>query len=357
MTDPTSTTAKPRVHLSLEEFLPLMLCATGALGILPFAIVRFMQGEWLIGLVDTIIVAGFALLGMVVLQSRRVRLVSVCITILGILGTLTTIYLKGPQQLYWAYPALVIAYYLLRPAEAVAATIVIVTTLLPILWSRIDHFTMTTMLVSLIMTAIFAYAFASLTRGQRKQLMNLATRDPLTGAGNRRALTQKIQDVIAVFERSGAPASLVLLDLDHFKAVNDEYGHGAGDQILVQLTDILNLRIRMTDSLYRIGGEEFVIVIEGQNLERASRLAEQLRTLVEANELIPNRGVTISLGVAELQNGENADDWLGRADAALYAAKRAGRNATRIAREKHEACALPPASAIGAQEPVGLGRS
>lgn len=331
---------KTRFHLTLEEVLPMLLCATGALGIAPFAVIRFANGEWLIGIVDTLIVAGFTMLGVFVWRSRRVRLASVCITVLGILGTLTTIHLKGPQQLYWAYPTVVIAYYLVRPAEAVAATLVVLATLFVLLRDTVDLFTMTTVLISLTMTAVFAYGFATLTRGQRRQLVNLATRDPLTGAGNRRALTHKLDEVIAMFERSALPASLVILDLDHFKKVNDDFGHRTGDRILVQVTEILNLRIRATDSLYRIGGEEFVIVVEGQDLERASRLAEQLRTLVEANELIPKRGVTISLGVAELKSGETGEDWLARADEALYAAKRAGRNATHVAQPEGIATAV-----------------
>jgi len=341
VSDQQSANSAPRVHLSLEEFLPLMLSAAGALGILPFAIIRFVSGEWLIGILDAGIVTGFTVLGIFVLRSRRVRAASVCITVLGLLGTLLTVYLKGPQQMYWAYPALVIAYYLLRPVEAVAASLVMVLALAPLLRSSVDTFPMTTMLISLFMTAVFAYAFATLTAGQRRQLMNLATRDPLTGAGNRRALNHKISDVLASYDRTGLPVSLVLLDLDRFKEINDDYGHGAGDRILVQLTEILNLRIRATDSLYRIGGEEFLIVAEGQDLERASRLAEQLRTLVEANELIPERNVTISLGVAELEAGESGEHWLGRADQALYAAKRAGRNLTRAAGGNGGTAALP----------------
>ena len=91
-----------------------------------------------------------------------------------------------------------------------------------------------------------------------------------------------------------------------------------------------NLRIRVTDSLYRIGGEEFVVVLEGADLQHAAHLAEQLRTLVNANELVPSPSVTISLGVAELKRDESPNDWLHRADGALYKAKEAGRNSTSI---------------------------
>lgn len=320
-----------RGHLTLEEFLPLMLCAAGALGILPFAVIRFINQEWLIGILDALIVAGFATLGMFVLRSRRVRFASVCITLLCFTGYLGTLYMMGPQQLLWAYPALVVAYYLLKPEEAVAVTGITIVATVPAIYGDVELFRTVTVLVTMSMTSIFAYAFAALTRSQRRQLMNLATCDPLTGAGNRRALQQKLTEVIAAHERTSTPASLIILDLDHFKAINDEFGHGVGDQILVRLTEIVRLRIRVTDSLYRIGGEEFVIVVEGQSIERASRLAEQLRTLVEANELAPERDVTISLGVAQLDSGESAESWLERADEALYDAKRGGRNLTRVA--------------------------
>jgi diguanylate cyclase (GGDEF)-like protein len=124
---------------------------------------------------------------------------------------------------------------------------------------------------------------------------------------------------------------MLLLDLDHFKKVNDLHGHAVGDQILKRVTEIINLRIRVTDSLYRIGGEEFVVVLESQDATRAAHLAEQLRTLIQANELVPDRPVTISLGVAELTEDETASSWIGRADEALYRAKRSGRNTTSIA--------------------------
>ncbi|MGB5347876.1 MAG: GGDEF domain-containing protein [Woeseia sp.] len=324
------TSPGARSRLSLAEFLPLMLCAAGAMGVLPFAIIRFINQQWWVGALDTAIVAGFLTLGMFVLRSRRVRFASISITVLCLLGYLATLYMIGSSQLYWGYPSLVVAYYLLKPEEAVAATGLTLLAMVPILSTQVDVFAIATVSITMIMTSVFAYAFAALTRSQQQQLMDLATCDPLTGAGNRRALTQKMSEVISNRARKSAPASLIILDLDHFKAINDDFGHGVGDQILVRLAEIINLRIRVTDSLYRIGGEEFVIVVDGQNIERATRLAEQLRTLVEANELAPEREVTISLGVAELHEGETGEDWLRRADDALYAAKRGGRNLTRV---------------------------
>lgn len=321
----------PDVRDTIAEYLPLILSAAGALGVAPFAVMRWMNQDWIIAAVDTIIVVGFIFLGVYVYRTRRVRATSIAIAILSVGGTILTVYLRGPQQVYWAFPALMASFYLLKPREAVALTLTMTAFLMPQLLRVADTFTATTVTITILVTTAFAYAFSVINNRQQRQLVRQATRDPLTGAGNRRALEQKLTALIAAFQRNRTPASLILIDLDHFKTVNDDHGHATGDQILQRITQIVNLRTRVTDSLYRIGGEEFILVVDGQNIERASQLAEQLRTLVEVNELIPGRCVTISAGVAELRRNETIASWIMRADDALYRAKRAGRNRTRLA--------------------------
>ena len=322
--------SQPRRKRRVETFLPLILSAAGALGVLPFTILRFMQGDWVAAFVDAVIVVGFVALGTYVYRTHRVRAASIAIAILCIGGVMTTVYVNGPQQVYWAFPALMAVFYLIRPREAVAGAIVTVVSILPVLLPGTDSHETTTILITIVVMSAFAFAFSLITNRQREQLLQLATKDPLTGAGNRRGLDAKLTDVVNAFNRSATPASLVLIDLDHFKAVNDAYGHAVGDHILKSVTELINLRIRVTDSLYRVGGEEFVVVLEGADLHRAAHLAEQLRTLVDANELVPDHAVTISLGVAELKSGEIPNDWLHRADEALYRAKDAGRNSTSL---------------------------
>ena len=248
------------------------------------------------------------------------------------MGVLSTVYLKGSGQVFWAYPAFIAAFYLLTPREALLLTLATILALVPPLVNELGPLQLATILITMLVTASFAYAFALLTRVQRQKLVKLATRDPLTNTGNRRALDDKLAGVIAARKRSATLASMLIIDLDHFKSVSDAYGHAAGDQILIRLTEIIKLRIRITDSLHRVGGEEFVVLIEGQNIDNASQLAEQLRTLVEVNELAPKQAVTISIGVAELHDGETCEEWMCRADDALYEAKRAGRNTTSLAK-------------------------
>jgi len=315
---------------TIEAYLPLMLSAVGALGVLPFAILRFIQQQWLAAAIDSIIVCGFLTLGSYVYRTHRVRAASIAIAILCMSGVITTVYVIGPHQVFWVFPAIMAVFYLVGPREAIVSTIVTVALLMPALLRSSDSQATTTILITILVTGTFALAFSLITSRQRQQLLVLATKDPLTGAGNRRGLDAKLTDVVNAYQRTGTISSLVLIDLDHFKKVNDIHGHAVGDQILKSVTEIINLRIRVTDSLYRIGGEEFVVVLEGADLDRAVHLAEQLRLLVDANELVPDHAVTISLGVAEIRDGESGNDWLHRADEALYQAKDAGRNSTSV---------------------------
>lgn len=315
----------------VELFLPLILSAAGAFGVLPFAIIRYLNGDWLIAAIDTLIIIGFMLLGSFVYRTQRVRFASIAISSLCIIGVISSVYASGIDRIVWAYPALMAIFYLMKPREAVGMTVLLVLFLLPELLPTADAFKTATLLITIIVMSSFAYAFSFMTNRQRELLIQLATKDPLTGSGNRRAFEDKLASVAAQMQRNKSPASLIIIDLDHFKAVNDRHGHAVGDQILCSVTDIINLRIRVTDSLYRIGGEEFVVVLDGQDLARADHLAEQLRTLVEANELASDQLVTISLGVAELRENESTGDWLQRADDALYQSKRKGRNTTSCA--------------------------
>jgi diguanylate cyclase (GGDEF)-like protein len=255
------------------------------------------------------------------------------------------VYASGISQVLWAYPAVMAIFYLLRPLEAVSLVFFMLLGLLPKLVLNTSVFATTAITTTLVLIGAFAYSFAAVASRQRELLMKLATRDPLTGAGNRRALENKLDEIVAAYQRFPASSSLLIMDLDYFKEVNDRHGHAKGDEILQRITEIVNLRIRVTDSMYRIGGEEFVVVAEHQNLAKAEHLAEQLRTLVEANELVPDRTVTISLGVAEFCAGESSSEWLGRADDALYAAKRKGRNTTALAKPNAAKIYSVPSSA------------
>lgn len=318
-------------RLSSEETLPLMLSATGAIGVLPLAIVRLRQGDWIIGVFDLLIVICMAGLGLYVWRTHRVRMASILLAGLCAIGVVITVHLKGPVQIFWAYPTVLAVFFLLLPREAVITCALMILGLVPALLGKIEGITVSSVLITLLLTNAFAYAFAVLTTDQRDQLLRLATRDPLTGAGNRRALDERITDSIATHQRTQVDLSLLLFDIDHFKRINDEHGHDVGDDVLVRVTELVSQRIRMTDKLFRIGGEEFVILVEGDVGTVAAPLAEELRVLIENSSMPANCAVTMSIGVAQFVAGEAQRNWLRRTDEALYAAKNNGRNQVSIA--------------------------
>ncbi|MEI7611602.1 MAG: diguanylate cyclase [Betaproteobacteria bacterium] len=158
------------------------------------------------------------------------------------------------------------------------------------------------------------------------QLRDLAEIDSLTHISNRRKLDQFLDNEMHRANRFGHPLSLIMLDLDHFKQVNDRHGHGVGDEVLKSVARLVSDSVRDVDLFARYGGEEFVIVCTETDLKGACVLAEKIRQTVENHAFNPVEQVTISLGVAEFMPGESMDSVLKRADEGLYEAKNKGRN-------------------------------
>ena len=164
---------------------------------------------------------------------------------------------------------------------------------------------------------------------QHRQALHTAYRDPLTGAYNRRAFDDHLAHEVAAAQRNGTPLSLVVIDIDHFKSVNDQLGHLAGDRALQSLARTADETMRGADLLYRYGGEEFVLLLNNADLEGARLFAERLRHELEWREHDLGEGtlkMTASFGVATLEAGEDGDALFAKADSALYRAKEGGRN-------------------------------
>lgn len=158
------------------------------------------------------------------------------------------------------------------------------------------------------------------------QLRALVERDPLTNAHNRRSLQAMLDTEIRRVRRYGTPLSLIMFDVDHFKQVNDEYGHQAGDSVLVAVADLVREELRGPDRLGRWGGEEFVVVAPSTGHHRAGVLAERLRTRIAGARFEHGARVTCSFGVCEYRDDEDVDAFIRRADDLMYLAKRRGRN-------------------------------
>jgi len=161
-----------------------------------------------------------------------------------------------------------------------------------------------------------------------------ALRDPLTGAGNRIAMEQSLIRETEIARRQQQPLSALMLDIDHFKEINDTHGHATGDEVLKAVADAIKDRLRNIDQVFRFGGEEFLIVLTNTGRESAALVGERLRTAaLQLTYPVNGRPVdlTVSLGCSTLLPGESPDSLVRRADTALYAAKRQGRNRLEMA--------------------------
>jgi diguanylate cyclase (GGDEF)-like protein len=182
--------------------------------------------------------------------------------------------------------------------------------------------------------AIYAFAILTTTIGMvlmatdrlRGELEHLATHDSLTGALNRRALIEAAELELARCRRNHGIMALLMIDLDHFKAINDTHGHPVGDRVLVDFVARVKNLLRQPDRFGRFGGEEFVALLPETPLNEARLVAERLRAMIEANTAdLPRCTVSIGVSVSRLDDA-GLDNIITRADAALYQAKRAGRN-------------------------------
>jgi diguanylate cyclase (GGDEF)-like protein/PAS domain S-box-containing protein len=161
------------------------------------------------------------------------------------------------------------------------------------------------------------------------ELKRLAVTDAVTGVWNRRHGEELLAAEMSDARETGRPLSLLMLDIDHFKSINDRYGHQAGDHVLIDISHRLQASLPSTDMVARWGGEEFVVLLRGCHVADAMALAEKIRARISDAEFDDAGPATVSIGVAELTADDDLDSWLARADEALYKAKRSGRNAVR----------------------------
>lgn len=163
-----------------------------------------------------------------------------------------------------------------------------------------------------------------------EELLQASQTDPLTRAANRRKLMESLEEHFAAFQRYGHPLSLIMFDIDHFKALNDRLGHLAGDEVLQALCDSCRALLRENDILARFGGEEFIVILPSTSLPQAVTTAQRIRTEVPETAACTTgeeKRITLSLGVSTLlQQDRNHEDILQRVDQALYRAKNQGRN-------------------------------
>jgi len=308
------------------------LMVIGSFVLWPFAIYHFVAGNVFM----MTIVGGLALLATAnsVQIRRKEAAPPLQMLITSVLTTVTALLAAFDMKLdgiFWVYPALVFNYSLVGTRVAVWLNITLCLSVWYLagswavwpLWPRI--------VVTMAATGFFSHIFSSNIDRQKQALVTLATIDPLTGVHNRHELQLELMKACGQQTRLGTPVTLLVLDIDFFKKINDTYGHIKGDEVLVEIAKLMGKRLRTTDSLYRYGGEEFLVLAGGTDADGGRILAEDLRTTIQNSRPCELPGISISLGVAQYAPPESISEWLHRADEALYRAKANGRNRVELA--------------------------
>lgn len=298
----------------------------------PYGIYRLLSGNLVVGIADLLIVLS-SIIAVIyawrtgdTVRPGQFMAVTFCVGVLIVCFSLKT------NGVFWIYPILVFIFFLVSPLTAVVLSmlmlgILIVTDLLVPGMIFQSHYQLLAFAVTAFISSFFAYVFAYRTQLQRSELKQLASIDSLTGAGNRHTLNAELELAMQLNQRLQTHFGVILFDLDHFKQINDNYGHRKGDEILVQLVPLISSVLRQSDRVFRYGGEEFLVLLRDINAADLPHLAEKIRLNVERLLLLPDgKPVTLSAGVAMLQPDEDWEQWLHRADMALYQAKNNGRN-------------------------------
>lgn len=294
----------------------------------PFSINNFLQGRYVLGVGGLFINGIFAFNTWTITKRHYYSdtltlwvLVPIVIFFLNL-----TFIQQGIIGIFWCYPSIIACYFMLPERKAWIANLALLSITFPIAWQVIEQALAIRMISTLVMVSIFSAIFVRVIHKQQQKLKLQAITDPLTGLLNRTSLHETLEQAIAHNQRMGLSMTLASLDIDHFKAINDVFGHAAGDQVLRDISGLLKERLRRVDQVFRIGGEEFLLLFYGSDAESGYRVAEELRHFIGTQPFLPNHSVTVSIGVATLHPKEDWMTWMQRSDNSLYRAKSAGRN-------------------------------
>ena len=327
--------SKTPINRSAEEFIIISTAIIMAVSITPFAIYRYINGQYLVALFEILSVFIMCGIGTYVWKTRNTGIMSLVTSIFMLVSLVVFNYILGTSILYWIYPIIMAVYFINSLKVSAILVTPAILALLPLLIQEKSTIEIFIIVVTLIISQLSGFLLSKNTKQQYAIMQSLVNQDGLTGALNRRAFEERVYFLhnfsLRHKKKQESVSSLIIFDIDNFKEINDKFGHQEGDQILINISKLFNKSIRGIDQLYRYGGEEFVVIVNGSDTFKATAVAEKLREILETSSVSSVTGVTASFGVAELQTFESPARWIDRADRAMYRAKRAGKNRVCIA--------------------------
>jgi len=326
-----------------------LMSACAVVGITPFALWRIFREEWLIAAIDLGIIIGILSGAFYGWRTGHTDRAGFVLALVVCVGGVPAAVILGEVGLFWFYPVMLACYLLTSPRVALLLSFsgLLLVTLEGSAFDSAEQ--LHSFWVTAVVVCACAFVFARNNELQRQRLEQLAIRDPLTGVKNRRSMDEELRLAVANRDRNQLSYGLALMDLDRFKAINDKHGHGVGDEVLLDFVGIIEGNSRQVDQLFRFGGEEFVLLLPGVDRKGLVRAVEQLQRKVRKNLKSPSGSVTASFGLALLEDSDDDETWLRRADRALYQAKAQGRD--RIVLNSEPACAPDSAKSLGPARP------
>src|SRR5712691_5006464 len=302
------------------------LATAAAVCLLPFSVNAFVQGNPGLGtgILCAFLVLAIDAFAIYLKKSPPIPLILLLVPIAA--GPAVSLQVQGFFGALWAYPTVLLFTVALSQRMANVGSILLLLIISALVYHYIGLAFTIRFFVTLTLTIILANIVLSIVVDLHRRLLDQALVDPLTGVFNRRHMERSLSDAIERLRRNSAPTSLLLIDVDRFNSINDQFGHAKGDSVLKGIVSLIEKRSRKLDLLFRIGGEEFMLLLPDTKEPATALVAEELRASTAESRLLEDQQVTLSIGVAELRRGESPDSWMKHDDDALYAAKKAGRN-------------------------------
>jgi diguanylate cyclase (GGDEF)-like protein len=302
------------------------IATLGSAIFLPLAIVDYFRGKVAISALLLCLVA-MLLADAIALHRRKAPPVPFATLLIpGCAAVAFSMATQGIYGVLWSFPVVLLSFFVLPRRLANALSVVLLFAGMVLTWQPNEVGTTIRYGLALALSLVVINIMLGVLESLHARLLAQSLTDPLTGAGNRRQMDNSLAEVIERNRRSFAPAAALLIDIDHFKRINDRHGHEAGDEVLRSIVELVNDRRRKLDQIFRQGGEEFLLLLPDTRAGEAMGVAENLRKAIMREPILRDQPVTVSIGVGELHPGETCKDWMKRVDEALYAAKKDGRN-------------------------------
>jgi len=288
----------------------------------PFTIKTIIYGQYVLSVSFSLFILT-ASVYLYYLTRRKIPPISVYTPLLCMCFSQSlAVFIIGINAIFWAYPSVITFYFVLPARKATVFSLLLLFQSSISLYVQTDIAVTLRFLFSLMIVLVLILIISNHILALKSELIKLSTTDPLTGAFNRRHLDHSLEEVMI-----HDTVSLLIIDIDHFKQVNDTHGHETGDQVLKCLVDSLHRHSRKDDLVFRMGGEEFVMILPHTTAAQAKVYAEYLR--LELAKLAigdTTQTITVSIGASELADNDSPQIWLKQADLCLYQAKAQGRD-------------------------------